>query len=93
MKIKKHELEKAWTILKIPFFSFLAAVFVVLVLLLLNSDKPFESLCSFFAVPFSASYWTLARNTYVQIFYWAWLTYYIWDLFIGGCFKYLNSLF
>ena len=57
MKIKKLELEKAWTILKIPFFSFLAAVFVVLVLLLLNSDKPFESLCSFFAVPFSASYY------------------------------------
>ena len=39
-------------------------------------------------VPYSSSYWNIARNTYVQIFYWAWLTYYIWDLFIGGLFKY-----
>lgn len=57
MKIKKLELEKIWTVLRIPLFSFLAAVAVVLVLLLLNSDRPFESLCSFFAVPFSASYY------------------------------------
>ena len=39
-------------------------------------------------VPYSSSFWNLARNTYVQIFYWAWLTYFIWNLFIGGCFKY-----
>ena len=57
MKIKKLELEKLFSVLKMPLLSFLAAVVVVFVLLLLSSEQPFASLCAFFAVPFSAPYY------------------------------------
>lgn len=57
MKIKKLETDKVLSALKMPLLSFFAAVAAVFVLLLLSSDKPFESLCAFFAVPFSAPYY------------------------------------
>ena len=57
MKVKKLETEKILSALKMPLISFLAAVAVVFVLLLLSSDNPFSALCAFFAVPFSAPYY------------------------------------
>ena len=57
MKVKKLETEKILSALKMPLISFLAAVAVVFMLLLLISDNPFSALCAFFAVPFSAPYY------------------------------------
>lgn len=54
---KKYNFNKLYGFLKIPFLSFLAAVIIVFILLLLSSDRPLLSLYKFFSVPFSASYY------------------------------------